>query len=310
MIDNKSQMKIAKEKVRDWIAPALLVVGCLFYYYGFYEIYPNRVQNDGAVLPWLKTTWNDENDLLHGYAVPFLFILFAYKAWLDSRKESFSRGGVGVAIALCGMVLFLLAVRTLQMRLAMIGLPFVLSGSAIYLFGWQKGRHFLFASFFWWFAIPVPGLNQMTNVLQVMVTQACYFVGSGVGMELINSGNNIHSATGEWNFDIAEGCSGVRSLMALVMIAAIYAYYTQKELWKKILLFGSALPLALFGNFCRVFTILVLAELGFEEFAANAYHDFAGLLIFFPAAIGGMLLLDRIVNPAQYKKRVKVTHVE
>ncbi|MGJ8672994.1 exosortase/archaeosortase family protein [Rubritalea sp.] len=287
--------------------PIILIGLVLGYYFGVHDISTNLEGRGSNLISWMVLSWNETNDLLHGYAVPFLFMAFCYSAVKPIKLEEKSSGWFGLIIVLFGLLLFLASARTIQPRLALIGLPFLIAGSSIYLLGWKKGRYLLFPAFFWWFAIPVPGLNQMTNHLQVFVTQACYYAGTGVGMDLINTGNNIHSATNKWDFNIAEGCSGVRSLMALVMIAAIYAYYTQKELWKKVVVFASALPLALFGNFCRVFTILVLAELGFEDFAANAYHDFSGLLLFFPAALAGLFVLDRVLNPKRFKKKVKVT---
>jgi exosortase/archaeosortase family protein len=122
-------------------------------------------------------------------------------------------------------------------------------------------------------------------------------------MPLMVQGNTI-SSVGEnpWNFDIAEGCSGVRSLMALAMIAAIYANYTQKPLWKKAFLFACALPLSLIGNFGRIFTILLLAHIGFEDFASQTYHDWAGMLIFFPIALCGLFAVDKLINPSPRKK--------
>ncbi|MFC5050687.1 exosortase/archaeosortase family protein [Rubritalea spongiae] len=297
---------------RDWIkspltVPLILIGSVVIYFFGVCDVYTVIDHRKSEVIPWMVDSWNERNDLLHGYAVPFLFVAFCYSAVRPIKAEGESSGWFGIPVLLFGLLLFVASVRTIQPRLALIGLPFLIAGGSIFVLGWKKGRHLLFPAFFWWFAIPVPGLNQMTNHLQVFVTQACYYVGTGVGMDLINTGNNIHSGSNKWDFNIAEGCSGVRSLMALVMIAAIYAYYTQKELWKKAVVFASALPLALFGNFCRVFTILVLAELGYEDFAANAYHDFSGLLLFFPAALAGLFLLDRLLNPKRFKKKVKVT---
>ena len=300
------------ERIKIWLkSPMALPIGLIavvvIYFLGFCDVYTVLSNRRSEVFPWMVDSWNERNDLLHGYAVPFLFIAFSCQAFKTMKLEPDSKGSIGLAIFAVGMLFFVASARTIQPRLALIGLPFLIAGSVIYVCGWKAGRHMLFPAFFWYFAMPVPGLNQMTNVLQVLVTQACFYAGSAVGMELINSGNNIISANDKWDFNIAEGCSGIRSLMALVMIAAIFAYYTQKELWKKVVIFGSALPLALFGNFCRVFTILVLAELGFEDFAANAYHDFSGLLLFFPAALGGLMLLDRVLNPKKYKKKVKVS---
>ena len=300
------------QSVKNWLKspaaiPLALIAIVVVYFWGMCDVYSVLHNRESEVFQWMMDSWNERNDLLHGFAVPFLFVAFCFKAAKVMMKEAPSKGGVGLVILAFGMLLFVASARTIQPRLALVGLPFLISGSVIYCCGWKAGRHMLFPAFFWYFAMPVPGLNQMTNVLQVLVTGACYQVGVFSGMELVKSGNNIYSATEAWDFNIAEGCSGIRSLMALVMIAAIFAYYTQKELWKKIVVFGASLPLALIGNFFRVFTILILAELGYDDFAANSYHDFSGLLLFFPAALVGLLLLDRVLNPSKYKKKVKIT---
>ncbi|MEO1858132.1 MAG: exosortase/archaeosortase family protein [Rubritalea sp.] len=306
-------MNTQNKEFKAWLKsplalPLSLIALVVLYYFCICDVYTVLDNRKSQVFQWMVDSWNGRNDLLHGFAVPFLFLLFSYQSFKVMQDEPDSSGKSGIAFLLLGLLLFVGSARTIQPRLALIGIPFLISGSVIYACGWRAGRHMLFPAFFWWFAIPVPGLNQLTNFLQVFVTQACYYVGSGLGMDLINTGNDITSATGKWSeFKIAEGCSGIRSLMALVMIAAIFAYYTQDKLWKKAVLFASALPLALFGNFCRVFTILVLAECGFEAFAGGLYHDFAGFFIFFPAALGGLILLDRLLNPKKFRKKVKVT---
>ena len=93
--------------------------------------------------------------------------------------------------------------------------------------------------------------------------------------------------------------------MALVMISAIYAYYTQKELWKKAFLFACALPIALIANFLRIFTIIVLAEMGFSNFAKGAWHDWAGILVFFPIALVCLFAVDRLLNWKANKRTVR-----
>src|SRR6187551_43232 len=95
--------------------------------------------------------------------------------------------------------------------------------------------------------------------------------------------------------------------MALAMIAAIYANYTQKLLWKKAFLFSCSLPLALIGNFGRVFTILIFAHFGWGKFAKGTWHDWAGLMIFFPVALSGLFLIDRLLNPGPRRTLRRVT---
>ena len=66
-----------------------------------------------------------------------------------------------------------------------------------------------------------------------------------------------------------------------------------------------SIRLALMANFLRIFTILVLAELGYSKFAAGVYHDWAGLLFFFPIALSGLFLIDRLLNWKEQKKVVR-----
>ncbi len=243
---------------------------------------------------------------MHGWAVPVLFVVFISMAWKTMREESVKASPLGLVVVAFGLLLFVASVRTLQPRIALFGLPFLIFGGALYVYGWMVARHVLFPAFFWYFAITLPGLQQATNVLQIAVTKSCYHVGTAMGMELVNTGTVIKSATGSWNeLDIEEGCSGIRSLMALVMVAAIYAYFTQKKVWKMALLFACSLPLALVANFFRIFTIVVLAEMGFSKFAAGAYHDWAGLLFFFPVALAGLFLVDKLINWKANRKVVR-----
>lgn len=279
-----------------------LILAILIFFYGFLPIY--GTVDSKSLAEWMWAACNAKNDFVHGRAVPFIFIVMCFLSWKVARKEDFNPSSLGMLGVAFGVGLYILSVRTLQPRLAIIGLPFIILGGIMHLFGPKVAKHFIFPAFIWFFAFPIPGFQQATSLLQIAVTKACYFCGTAVGMNLVVDGNNISNlGANAWNFDIAEGCSGIRSLMALAMIAAIYANYTQKSLWKKIFLFACALPLSLIGNFGRIFTILLLAHFGFEDFAAKTYHDWAGLLLFFPIALTGLFLIDYLLNFRSRGKR-------
>ena len=276
---------------------AFAVIGLVvLYFLGIHHAYPSTLGK--SLVHWTWLACNSKNDFLHGRFIPLVFVVLSVIAWKKARTEtripSMSWGIVGISI---GIGLYLMSIRAIQPRLALFGLPFLILGSLMIVFGPKVTKHFIFPAFFWYFTIPIPGVQQATALLQVVVTESCYHVGTFFGMQLINDGNTI-SAVGSkaWNFDIAEGCSGIRSLMSLAMIAAIYANYTQKTLWKKLFLFACSLPLALLGNFGRIFTIMVLAQMGFQKFAAATYHDWAGILIFFPIALIGLFVIDSLLN--------------
>ena len=274
----------------------VVLLGCvLVVFFAVVPLFKTAVGSD--LVGWTWRSWNTKNDFIHGWAIPFLFIAFVYMAWGSMKKEPVKPMLLGLVPVIFGILLYVASARTLQPRIALIGIPFLIVGGVSYVFGWRVAKHMLFPAFFWYFAIPVPGIQQATNFLQVAVTQSCYQAGLLVGMDIVNTGNEIRSADDSWNaLDIAAGCSGIRSLMALIMISAIYAYYTQKELWKKAFLFACSLPLALIANFFRIFTILVIAEMGYSDFAAGVYHDWAGLVFFFPIALAGLFGIDRVLN--------------
>ena len=289
-----------------WFRSGVGLIGLVLFYFLFiHAAYPTGLK---TVANWCWHAWNGDNDMLHGRAIPIAFGIMAYLGWKKARYEIVRPASWGLILLFFGISLYVLSSRTLQPRLALFGLPFVILGGLLFVFGTRVTRHFVFPAFFWYFAIPVPGIVQATTLLQVIVTKLCYQAGTLCGMSLMLDGNTI-SSVGEnaWQFDIAEGCSGVRSLMALAMIAAIYANYTQKPLWKKAFLFACSLPLALIGNFGRIFTILLLAHFGFEDFAGQTYHDWAGMLIFFPIALSGLFVVDRVLNPGPRKTLRRAT---
>jgi len=284
-----------------YILPLLILAVVVLVFWLVLPIYPNSSTSQDRLLLYMADAWR--KDFVHGWAVPFLFVVFVGMALPKMRKEPVDGSWLGLLGVGFTVLLYVASVRTLQPRLPLIGLPFLIVGGVVYVSGWKVARHMIFPAFFWWFAISVPGFQQATNALQITVTKLCYSVGTMFGMKLVNAGNEIRSATDSWNsLNIAEGCSGIRSLMALVMISAIYAYFTQSKVWKMAALFACALPLALVANFFRIFTILVLAEMGFSDFAAGVYHDWAGLLFFFPIALAGLFLVDRLLNWRQNRK--------
>jgi len=271
-----------------------------------YTVYPAYPTTSGKTLAgWTWRACNSENGFLHGRFIPFAFCIMVWMAWQRMKEERINPSYWGLAALALGLLFYILSIRTIQPRLALIGLPFTIVGFTHFIFGFQIAKAIIFPAFFFWFTIPVPGLEAaLTGNLQTLITKSCYHLGVFVGMDLTSSGSTI-SVKGS-DLDIAEGCSGIRSLMALTMIAAVYANYTQKALWKKALLFASSFPLAIIGNFFRIFTILVLSQMGFGDFASKTWHDWAGLLLFFPIALSGLYLVDYLLNFKQRRaKKVK-----
>ena len=95
--------------------------------------------------------------------------------------------------------------------------------------------------------------------------------------------------------DVADPCSGLRSLLAMTALTAVYAYTTQKSFVKKWILFICSIPLAVLGNIGRITTIALMSQAVGREIALGVYHDFSGYILF-TVSITTMVALGAVLN--------------
>ena len=266
------------------VAVALVL---LWFYAGEARYGAGRFQ---TALSWLWSAWNSENDFEHGPMFPLIIAGLIFYRYARLKEVAGNGNYLGLFVVLIGAVLYAAAYRTLQPRVAVGALPILLWGSALYLWGWAVARMLFLPLFFFWLAIPLPSFQQATTHLQLMATSFAHHGASLFGVETLVQGNMISSANGGWEpLEIAKGCSGIRSLMALLMISGAWACIAEMALWKRAVLFLSAIPLAILGNALRVVSIFVIAEYGNAHWARTTWHDWSGLLLFYPISL--MLLL-------------------
>lgn len=283
---------------------ALIVV----YFYGFFQAY--GAGGNLSPLIWLRDSWNEETDYGHGFLVgPLILCLLVWRFWKNDPGPR-EHAGWGLAVFLLGLALWVIAYRVLQARVAVGSLAFVVWGAIWFLLGWRAARWTFLPVFMLCLAVPVPGLIQATNGLQVIATKLGYLGSQIFGVDAILSGTNIESATqGKWGFNIAEGCSGIRSLMAMVLISAVYVYLIDLPMWRRVLVFAAALPLAILVNAIRITSIILLAEYVDKDFAAGIYHDWASFFIF-PLGILGMLGVHQLLTLDRRVRRRVVRRVQ
>jgi len=293
------------EARRQPLATALVAALALViaFFYGWVESFGPR--HAFSAFSWLVSTWNPRTGYEHGFIVPFLFVFLVARRLPQVLAAPVRPTVWGLALVVLGALFFVAAVRTFQPRVALGGLPFVVLGALAWWRGWATARLLAFPVFLLYFVIPVPGMIQATNGLQLLATKSAYHLSKLFGIQASLSGNDIFSVPlDKWKFNIAEGCSGVRSLMALTLVSAVYAHLTQKTLWKKIVLFACSVPLAILSNCLRVASILVVAEYFSPEFAAKTYHEGSGFLFFLVVGLAGLAAVDWLLNHRGRKKVV------
>jgi exosortase len=281
----------------DWIKRnplhALLlatIVGTFVYFYGFLRLYAGL-----PIAKWAWFRWLPEYNQEHSKLVPFVFLFLIWyhrEALAKAKKEGSNWGLLLVGL---GVLVYVIAARALQARLALAALPLLFSGILLFIWGKQVTRILAFPSLFLVFLIPLAAIEQTSFRLQFLITGLVERLSGILGIKVYAVGTTLRAVDGSWGFDISEGCSGIRSLIAMVMITAVYVHIVEKQLWKKVTIFALSIFFAIIGNAGRIFTIIVIAKLGFPKFAGGLYHEYSGF-IFFPIALAVMVLTSKLLN--------------
>lgn len=293
-----------------WISVIASAAAIIWFYCVEQRYGPQHLR---TTLGWLSSSWTEATDYEHGKLTAVVIVgLIAYK-YREIRAVAGQGSWWGLVSVVVGCLLYVAAYRTLQPRIAVAGLPFILWGCSHFFWGWRAAKLLAFPLFFLWISIPLPTFQQATTHLQLLATAMAHH-GSGLfGVETYTQGTMVLPVKGDWKpLSIAHGCSGIRSLMALLMISAAWAYVAKMALWKRVLLFLCAFPLAIIGNALRVISIFVIAEYGNAEFATSTWHDWSGLLLFYPFSLILLLVTHSVLEgglPWKNKKRRKVVQV-
>jgi exosortase len=298
------KQSVGDEPARFQWGALVAAVLVLLWFYGFESRYgPGRGQ---SALDWIWSAWNGETDYEHGPLFPLVIAGLVFHRFGRLKAAVGEGGGLGLLVVVFGALLYAAGYRTLQPRVTMGALPFLLWGSAWYFWGWRVAKMLLFPLFFFWLAIPLPNFQQATTHLQLLATQLAHHGAALFGVETLVQGNQISSVHGGWEpLEIAKGCSGIRSLMALLMISAAWAFIAEMALWKRVLLFLAAFPLAILGNALRVISIFVIAEYGNAEWGRETWHDWSGLLLFYPFSLLLLLMIHSLLEGGLPWKKAK-----
>lgn len=252
-----------------------------------------------SALLWMIERWNDADgtgDYSHGWLIPFVSLAIVWIKRKEIAAAPKSVSAIGLAVVIMALLFHWLGAKAQQTRLSLFGLVLLIWGIPYYFYGWQVAKILVFPCAYLIFCIPMNFLDSVTFPLRIFATIVSTAMLNGLGIAAERSGSAIYSmAAGGFSFDVADPCSGIRSLLALTALTAVYAYFTQKTLLKKWLLFLSAIPLAIIGNISRIVVVAIVAEAFGEELALGLFHDYSGYLVF-TVAISMMLGVGALLN--------------
>ena len=156
-----------------------------------------------------------------------------------------------------------------------------------FFFGRTTLRQARFPLAFLLLAIPIPDffLDEAIYLLQKGSAEIAAVLFDWSGVPVLRDGFVFHLA--RVNIEVARECSGIRSSLALLVLAILVAHFYLKTFWKQVVLVVAGLFVMILKNGVRIVTLTLLANYVDPGFLYGRLHHEGGVVFF----LLGLLLL-------------------
>jgi exosortase len=242
----------------------------------------------------MASQWANDENMGHGWFVP---VLAGYIAWqrrerlmATPRKPSYW----GLALVVWAGFQAFAATLGAELFTARLAFVFAVVGSILFIGGKGWLRVLLFPLILLLFMIPIPQIiyARLTLSLQTLASQLGEILIGWMGIPVFRTGNLLQLPS--QTLDIADACSGIRSLLSLAFLSLVYAYFTDKRAWMRWALLAAVIPIAIGANAVRVAVTGLLSEIN-TDYAQGAYHEAEGYIVFI-VALAALLVVHRLIN--------------
>ena len=260
-----------------------------------------------SVLVKLGNQWWVDENYSHGLLIPFIigYILWSERERLGSavKRPAILWGG---ALVILSVLMLWAGTAGSELFMQRTSLVVMLAGIALYFWGWNILRLALVPLLLLALAIPIPAIifNQIAFPLQLFASRCAVWAMRALDIPVLRQGNIIElmplNSTVTKKLEVVEACSGIRSLMTLLTLAVVFAYFTHPRdkdrqgggllaalkrygTWRSLILVLSAVPIAIITNAGRVSGTGILARYYGTEVADGFFHEFSGWVVYIAA---------------------------
>jgi exosortase len=251
----------------------------------------------------LAYDWYTIPDYSHGPLVP---LFAAFLVW-DKRKllsaTPIKQSWAGIALVVFSIAVLILGVYGVELFTARMSFVMLLTGLVWTFFGWAMVRALQFPLLVLILAIPFPAIvfNQITFPLQLLASKIASDILPLLGVPTLHEGNVIKLPV--MDLEVAEACSGIRSLMSLFTLAIFYGYFLERTTIRRVILALASIPIAVTANVARIVGTGLCVQYWDPDKALGFFHEFSGWVMFV-ISLGCLYLVHRImqlISPAKAK---------
>ncbi len=245
---------------------------------------------------WLPTIiglgrmWYTSDDFSHGFLILPLAGYIIWQQRADLAQIPVRGNWFGLVFATASLFGFLFGKVSGMATLSSLSMITFIWGSVLYLYGFGIFKKNLFPMAFLLFMIPVPSqvYAALTMPLQLIVTKITVMLASLSGIPVYREGNVIHLP--DMTFQVVQACSGLRSIMTMLTLGAIIAYFTLRSPILRTILFLLGVPVAIAVNIFRVLSMVTGYHFFTLDLTKGTPHTILGLAVFVLALAIFMLI--------------------
>ncbi len=227
-----------------------------------------------VLVKWAVVVYEDEN-YSFGLLIPFVIAFIVYRKWPELRQLPWESSWLGLPCLILGLAVYVYGtivdlkfIQILSFWIMVLGLLFLQGG-------WQLVQLLSFPLFLLLISIPLPKLviNYFTFRLQLLSSQITAEVLRLLGFTIFLQGNVID--LGGRQLQVAEACSGLGYIVNALVLGIVFCYFFQRQAWRVAVLLLSLIPAAIFANVLRLVSIAY-----FPFMQEGFWHMSLGLSIF------------------------------
>jgi exosortase len=256
------------------------------------------------LLRWKDPTWQ------HGFLAPFIVGWLVWKQRGELVSLPLKGSLFGLIAVLVAMLAYFGGYKANNYYLGAFAIQLFIAGMVLACLGWAHARKLCFAWLMLCFMWPLVFLEDSVSFrLRVLMVETTSFVLNTIGLDTIREGTALISAPegsraagALFSLKVDGPCSGMRSLFALLMVSALFGYFTQKTLLRRLFLFLCGFPLAVVANMARLL-ILIAGTMAFgQDFAVgdqekevSTFHFISGLAVYL-VALAGLQAIGKLMG--------------
>lgn len=234
----------------------------------------------GPVLSRLAYDWQHDDNYSHGFLIIPLALYFVWERrqqFLDAPARPSAAGLVLLLASLATLVAGTLGAELFLARTSFIG---AVAGVVLFLYGWPRLRTVIFPIAFLLLMVPIPAIifNQIAFPLQLWASKFGEFSLRTASIPVLREGNVIVLAN--TSLEVAEACSGIRSLVSLLTLGIVLGYFTERRVLARVIIALATIPVAILANGGRVAATGIAAHYYGPSVAEGVFHTFSGWLVF------------------------------